>query len=130
MTAPTPANSPSREGRTALEDCLGQWLNGNHQAELEHHRTRNEDIRRSSRAHLDSAIQYYNQWNSLHYQIGNLMTDIDILVELSDMDDPIRRIMQHLRDNMDIARRVAISENNREIIDLTTDEDSDIEEIE
>jgi len=116
MTPQTPVNSPARDGRSAIEDTLGQWLNGNHQAEI-------QSLEATNNRHLNQAIQYYNSWSSLNYQIGTLIRDVDILMEFSDLDDPARQIMATLRENMRLARMVAVSSNNIEVIDLTTDED-------
>jgi len=116
MTPPTPVNSPARVGRSAIEDTLGEWLNGNHQAEI-------QSLEATNNRHLNQAIQYYNSWSSLNYQIGTLIRDVDILMEFSDLDDPARQIMATLRENMRLARMVAVSSNNIEVIDLTTDED-------
>jgi len=129
MTPPTPVNSPARVGRSAIEDTLGEWLNGNHQAEVQSLENDVEILRRTNSRHLNQAIQYYNSWSSLNYQIGTLIRDVDILMEFSDLDDPARQIMATLRENMRLARMVAVSSNNIEVIDLTTDEDiSDGEE--
>jgi len=121
MTPQTPVNSPARAGRSAIEDTLGQWLNGNHQAEI-------QSLEETNNRHLNQAIQYYNSWSSLNYQIGTLIRDVDILMEFSDLDDPARQIMATLRENMRLARMVAVSSNNIEVIDLTTDEDVSDEE--
>jgi len=121
MTPQTPVNSPARAGRSAIEDTLGQWLNGNHQAEI-------QSLEATNNRHLNQAIQYYNSWSSLNYQIGTLIRDVDILMEFSDLDDPARQIMATLRENMRLARMVAVSSNNIEVIDLTTDEDVSDEE--
>jgi len=123
MTPPTPVNSPARVGRSAIEDTLGEWLNGNHQAEVQSLEDDVDILRRTNSRHLNQAIQYYNSWSSLNYQIGTLIRDVDILMEFSDLDDPARQIMATLRENMRLARMVAVSSNNIEVIDLTTDED-------
>jgi len=130
-TMAPPTNTPAREGRSALEDCLSQWLNGNHQAEL---RDMQEDldhaehIAESAQGSLNDAIRYYNQWSSLDDGVSRVQFQIEEYLALGPnmIDDRTRHVLTGLQECLYISRRIAMQ---HEVIDLTTDEEMD-EEIE
>jgi len=129
-TMAPPTQSPAREGRSALEDCLGGWLNGNHQAELRDIEDRLEHAERiadSAEDSLNSAIRYYNQWSSLDDGVSRVQFGIEEYLSLGpDMIDArTRHILTGLQEGLYIARRIAMQ---HEIVDLTTDEEMDEDE--
>jgi len=61
-TPPPSKDQPRLRGRTALEDTLGPWLNGNHQAEVAQLRNRlAEEIQRATTFQTESAL-YSDFW--------------------------------------------------------------------
>lgn len=62
-STPASPSTNARDGRSALEDCLGEWLNNNHQAEL---KALSDDIQRKEieRLHAEEGRQVYrSMWN-------------------------------------------------------------------
>lgn len=121
-------NNSTQPGRSALEDTLGEWLNGNHQAELEHAQADvevAESIARAAEGSLNDAIRYYNQWSSLDDGVSRIQSEIVVLLELSDMDSISRNILTVLYESLQVSRRIAMQQ---EYIDLTTDEEMSEEE--
>lgn len=122
----------TRPGRSALEDTLGEWLNGNHQAEL-------ESVRSSWANQLHHAERYYGNWRRLDLEIGTIIDDLHILLEFG---QPNRTTLVHLTRLLIDARRTAAGPPNadlhaaenlidlatQEVIDLTTEEDTEDEE--
>jgi len=115
----------TREGRSALEDALGGWLNGNHQAELEVEKRRADvyqDQALRAEGALDQAIRYWARWHALDEGVERVIHDLDILMELSDLDTMGLNIVGTIRENLMIARQIA---HQQDVVDLTTDEETE-----
>jgi len=116
------------QGHTALEDALGGWLNGHHQAELRAHEESLEIAERiaaSTQGALNDAIRYYNQWSSLDDGVSRVQHQIEELLGLGHIDNRARHILMSLQESLYVTRRVAM---NMDIIDLTTDEELEDEQ--
>jgi len=129
-TMAPPTNTPAREGRSALEDTLGNWLNNNHQAELADMQEQLDHanaIAASAQVALNDAIRYYNQWHSLDEGVGRVLFQMEEILALGPTmcDRRMRHVINSFREGLWITRRIAIVDN---FIDLTTDEEMDEDE--
>lgn len=121
------ASNNNQSGQSALQDALGGWLNGNHQAELrslEEDLEHAERIAAASQGALNDAIRYYNQWSSLDDGVSRVQFQIEEYLALGPnmIDDRTRHVLTGLQECLYISRRIAM---NHETIDLTTDEEMD-----
>lgn len=126
-TMAPPTNTPAREGRSALEDCLGGWLNGNHQAEireLEEQLEDVEDLRLTANIHLNNAIRYWDQSRTLDTGIERILFQMEEILALGPTmcDQRMRHVITTFHQGLSITRRIAMQ---HEVIDLTTDEEMD-----
>jgi len=137
--APTAPSQPRvRGGRTALEDTLGEWLNGNHQAELEQQQNRANTIRDELRI-VYTAFQYEYRQNTrltimLQRARENAARNLAVVERIyhdfphisdhyTELFSTAEAIIDLTEDEPDIINLT--DDEIAEIIDLTTDSDSD-----
>jgi len=125
---PTPQQQGARPGNSALEDTLGEWLNGNHQATLNEVQ-RHYDCARTELSVVYDAWQYENRQNT------RLMINNQLLrAEAARYQAVIERIMAEFPEvanhyTVESSESIDLTDDEiNEIIDLTaeTDEDDDM----
>jgi len=122
-----------RGGRTAIEDTLGEWLNGNHQAEL-------RELQERYRTCYDELRIVYDAWQYEFRQNTRLLTSLQqaratgaqyegvverIFAEFPEVGE---RFELQMRNDSEVSTVIDLTDEEvREIIDLTMESDDEME---